>query len=81
MKITGDQETSEVISIRSYMGTLLLGSIPILGDLLLMRWSTDKTVRESKQNLCSAYYLVRTILIYPMLVIIWILGYYMGVTR
>ena len=78
MQMIGEQETSEIISKQSYTGTLLIGSLPIIGDLFLASWSTSENIRESKRNLCKAYLTVKISLIYPILVIVGVAGFFAG---
>ena len=70
MAFIGKQETSEIISPNSYFGTLLLGTLPIAGDIMLYRWSKSSEVRENKQNLCKAYMKLKFMLLYPVLFIL-----------
>lgn len=64
-----EQVGNGVISVRSYLGTLLLGTFPILGDILLLKWSKDKNVRVSKQNVCKAYLILKLSIYYPVAII------------
>lgn len=70
MKLVGEQEKTEVISVNSYFGTLILGTLPIIGDYELYKWSKSAEVRVSKQNLCKAYLKLKLVLLYPILLII-----------
>lgn len=70
MKIIGKQEVSDIISSNSYFCTLLLGTIPLIGDIALFMWSKSKDVRENKRNLCKAYLKLKLVLLYPTLVIL-----------
>ena len=79
MKMIGLQETSEVISTKSYTGTLLIGSIPVIGEICLLKWMKDKNVRESKQNLCKAYLIVKVSLIIPIVIMAGLVGYCCGI--
>ena len=68
------QEVSDIISTRSYFGTLLIGFIPIIGDILLVIWSRSISVRVNKQNLCKAFLILKLALMYPSLVLTAVLG-------
>lgn len=70
MAIIGEQETTDIISTNSYFGTLLLGTIPIIGDIMLQKWSVSNDVRINKRHLCSAYLKLKLVLLYPILVIL-----------
>lgn len=70
MGFIGKQETSEIISPTSYFGTLLIGTLPIFGDIMLQKWSKSKDVRVNKQNLCKAYLKLKLTLLYPILIIL-----------
>lgn len=70
MGFIGEQETSEIISPTSYFGTLLIGTLPIFGDIMLQKWSKSKDVRVNKQNLCKAYLKLKLTLLYPILTIL-----------
>ena len=71
MGLVGEQETTDIISSKSYLGTLLLGTLPIIGEALLIKWMKDKeNVRENKRNLCCAYLKLKLMLIYPVLSIV-----------
>ena len=70
MAFIGKQETTEIISPNSYFGTLLLGTFPIIGDIMLYKWSKSNEVRENKQNLCKAYMKLKATLLYPVLIIL-----------
>lgn len=70
MGFIGEQETSEIISPTSYFGTLLIGTLPIFGDIMLQKWSKSKDVRVNKQNLCKAYLKLKLTLLYPILIIL-----------
>lgn len=61
-------ETSEIISVKSYFGSMLIGTLPILGDIMLFNWSKDRKVRENKRNLCKAYLLLKLVMWYPVLI-------------
>lgn len=75
MGLIGEQETTDIISSKSYLGTLLLGLLPIAGDIMLIKWMKDKeNVRENKRNLCSAYLKLKLMMIYP----IWVLSIVMA---
>ena len=78
MRFTGEQETSAIISPKSYLGTIIIGLIPLIGSIMLLRWSKDKNVRESKRNLCKAMIIVKYSLIIPLIIIAYILGYLLG---
>lgn len=69
MAFIGEQETSDIISSKSYLGTLLLGTLPIIGEYLLIKWSKSKDVRVNKQNLCKAYLKLKLIMLYPILIV------------
>lgn len=64
--IFGEVETTDEISVNSYTGTLLIGSLPVIGIILLCKWSKDEKVRKNKQNLCTAYLRIRFMILYPM---------------
>lgn len=68
MALVGAQETSDIISSKSYLGTLLLGTLPIIGEYLLIKWSKSDDVRVNKQNLCRAYLKLKLIMLYPILI-------------
>lgn len=68
MPIKGKQETTEVISTQSYLGTLIIGTIPIIGSIMLYKWSKDSNVRESKRNLCRAYLVLKYAMIIPIII-------------
>lgn len=70
MSFIGEQEKTDIISVNSYFGTLLLGTIPLIGDYELYKWSKSTNVRLNKQNLCKAYLKLKLVLLYPILVII-----------
>ena len=70
MALVGEKETTDIISSQSYLGTLLLGTLPIIGDAMLIKWAKDSEVRVNKQNLCKAYIKLKLMLIYP----VWILS-------
>lgn len=70
MALVGEKETTDIISSQSYLGTLLLGILPIAGDIMLIKWSKDKEVRVNKQNLCKAFFKLKLMFIYP----VWILS-------
>lgn len=74
MRLIGDQETTDIISSKSYLGTLLIGTIPILGTIMLIKWSKDKNVRVNKQNLCKAYIKLKFTMLYPILIVSIMLG-------
>lgn len=78
MKLVGEQETTEEISEKSYLGTLLIGTIPVYGDVMLIKWSKDSNVRVNKQHLCSAYYRLKFMLMYPSLVAVAIIAFIFG---
>ena len=69
MALVGEKETTDIISSQSYLGTLLLGTLPIIGDIMLLKWAKDKEVRVNKQNLCKAYIKLKLMLIYPVWII------------
>ena len=69
MALIGEKETTDIISSQSYLGTLLLGTLPIVGDIMLAKWSKDNEVRINKQNLCKAYLKLKIMLIYPVWII------------
>lgn len=69
MALIGKQETSEIISSKSYLGTMLLGTLPIFGEYLLIKWSKSENVRENKQNLCKAYLKLKLMMLYPVLIV------------
>ena len=69
MTLIGEQEKNDIISANSYFGTLLLGILPIIGDILLIKWSKSSEVRQNKQNLCKAFLKLKIVLIYPILII------------
>ena len=68
MAVVGAQETSDIICSKSYLGTLLLGTLPIIGEYLLIKWSKSDDVRVNKQNLCRAYLKLKLIMLYPILI-------------
>lgn len=70
MNLFGEQETSDIISVNSYLGTLLIGILPIIGDILLIRWSNSNDVRINKQNLCKAFIKLKLIIIYPSVLLL-----------
>lgn len=79
MAFIGEQETSDIISSKSYLGTLMLGTLPIVGEYLLIKWSKNKDVRVNKQNLCKAYLKLKLMMLYPILIVAiaftaWIVG-------
>lgn len=78
MKLIGERETTEEISVNSYLGTLMFGSFPIIGLILLYRWSKDANVRKNKQNLCRAFIKLRFMFLYPLGLIYFILGMIIG---
>ena len=69
MALVGEKETTDIISSQSYLGTLLLGTLPIVGDAMLIKWSKDSEVRINKQNLCKAYLKLKLMLIYPVWIV------------
>ena len=69
-RIIGEIETSDEISIRSYFTTLLFGTIPIIGSVLLYIWSVSDKIRKNKQNLCKAYIMIKLLIIYPAIILI-----------
>lgn len=76
-----ETDKAEVITVRSYIGTLLIGTIPIVGFALLWGWSKDEKVRKSKRNLCEAYMFVQLAMIYPMIIIVGLGGYLAGLAK
>ncbi len=78
--LIGERETTEIISVKSYMGTLMLGTLPIIGSILLWKWSRDKNVRQSKRNLCIAYLTIKYTLILPITACVGIICYIFGNT-
>ena len=69
MTFIGEQETTDIISSKSYLGTLMLGTLPLVGEYLLISWSKSNDVRENKRNLCKAYLKLKMMMLYPMLVV------------
>lgn len=69
MALVGNQETTDIISSKSYLGTLLLGTLPIVGEYMLIQWSKSDNVRVNKQNLCKAYLKLKLMMLYPILII------------
>lgn len=70
MNIIGKQETTDVISSKSYFGTMLLGILPLAGIIMLLYWSKSKDVRENKQNMCKALALLELTIIYPIFILL-----------
>lgn len=66
----GETEKSEEISSRSYLGTLLIGTLPIYGTIMLMKWSKNINVRINKQNICKAYLKLKFIMLYPITLVL-----------
>ena len=65
----GEQETSSVITVKSYYTSMLLGVMPIIGDILLLRWSNsnNQDVRENKRNMCKAFLYTKLTILYHTL--------------
>lgn len=70
MQIVGKIEESDHISSKSYFGTMLLGVLPIIGDVLLIKWSKDASVRRNKQSLCVAFLMIKLVILYPTWIIL-----------
>ena len=49
MPIKGKQETTEVISTQSYLGTLIIEPY-LLWSIMLYNWSKDSNVRNQKET-------------------------------
>lgn len=65
------KETSDIISVNSYFLSMAIGTIPVLGDILLFKWFRDKDgVRHNKRNLCGAYLLLKFTILYPIILAI-----------
>ena len=54
MPIKGKQETTEVISTKLSWDTII-GTIPIIGSIMLYNWSKDSNVRNQKETMQSIF--------------------------
>ena len=70
VKMIGEQEKTDIISVKSYYSSLLIGALPIIGEILLLKWMKSNNVRENKRNLCKAYLLLKVTVLYPTVVLL-----------
>ena len=53
---------SEIMSVKDWIGTLLLLIIPLANIVLLFLWAFGEDVKQSKKNFCRAYLILVGIL-------------------
>lgn len=49
VKMIGEQEKTDIISVKSYYSSLLIGALPIIGEILLLKWMKSNNVREKRE--------------------------------
>ncbi len=57
------QNTTEVVSVKRWLGTLALLIIPIANIVLLFIWAFDKETNKNKSNFAKAYLIFLAIVI------------------
>jgi uncharacterized Zn finger protein (UPF0148 family) len=62
-------DNEKPMTMGQFMGTLLLGCIPIAGFVLFIVWAFSSDINVNKKNFCRAYLLVQLILIAVVVVI------------
>ena len=69
----------EPLSVGSFLGMLILSSLPLVGFILLLVWAFGGNVNQNKQNLARAYLLLSLITL-AIGIIITIVSFSLGVS-